>query len=373
MGGPGGCGWDGILPSQAPQSPENPEESFSSQKSKSWRLAMNTSNGDPGIRGCSPWDDPARFVVVPAAYSLALGLGLPANVAALAVFARSGGRLGQALRLYLLNLALADVLFTLTLPLWLTYYLGRAHWPFPEAACRVAGTAYYVSTYVAVAFAALISVCRCGSMRGPGPRAAAGLALRRRGPARVACAVTWLAGLTCAAPSLAAPQSLRPGPGGAARCLEHGWARSGLAYATVAFFAIAFLLVLAAYVSLARALAAPSGSGPTPAGPHRRAARTMVLGLLLVFALCLAPYHLLLAPWVARQESIAGDDHGGCRAASTLDVLHTLSLALLSLNSCLDPLIYCFSVRRFRQDCWALSFRPGPGESGVRGTSFVSP
>ncbi|KAB1268279.1 Transmembrane protein LOC653160 [Camelus dromedarius] len=90
---------------------------------------MNSSARDLGVGGCSPWDDPARFIVVPAAYALALGLGLPANLAALAVFVRSGRRLGQALRLYLLNLALADVLFTLTLPLWLTYYLGPAHWP----------------------------------------------------------------------------------------------------------------------------------------------------------------------------------------------------------------------------------------------------
>uniref|UniRef100_G3SPC6 G-protein coupled receptors family 1 profile domain-containing protein n=1 Tax=Loxodonta africana TaxID=9785 RepID=G3SPC6_LOXAF len=301
------------------------------------KSGMNSSFGDLGTGGCSPWDDPARFIVVPTAYALALGLGLPSNVAALAVFLRSGGRLGQALRLYLLNLALADVLFTLTLPLWLTYYLGPAHWPFPEAACRAAGAIYYVSTYEAVAFAALISVCRCGLV-----------ALRRRGPARAACASAWLAGLACAAPSLAAPHALRPGPGGSVRCLEHGWARSGLAYATVAFFAAAFLLVFAAYVSLARALAAPSGPSPAPAGPHRRAARTMVLGLLLVFVLCLAPYHLLLAPWVAGQEGAAGGDGGGCHATSTLDVLHTLSLALLSLNSCLDPLIYCFSVRRFR-------------------------
>ncbi|XP_032016082.1 transmembrane protein-like [Hylobates moloch] len=242
---------------------------------------MNSSVG--GVGGCSLWDDPARFVVVPAAYALALGLGLPANVVALAMFIRSGGRLGQALLLYLFSLALVDELFTLTLQLWLTYYLG--------------------------------------------------LALCRRRPARAACAFAWLAGL-------------------APPCLEHRWASSGLASATVAFFAAAFLLVLAAYVSLVRALKAPSGPGPATAGAHRRAAKTMVLGFLLVFALSLAPYHLLLAPWVARRD----DDGDWCRAASTLDILHTLSLALLSLNSCLDPLICCCFVRRFHQDCcWALS------------------
>ena len=97
-----------------------------------------------------------------------------------------------------------------------------------------------------------------------------------------------------------------------------------------------------------------------------------MLGLLLVFALCLAPYHLLLAPWVTGQEVAASREGGGCRATSTLDVLHTLSLALLSLNSCLDPLIYCFSVRRFRQDCWALSCRLGVGASGAHSASLAS-
>uniref|UniRef100_A0A6I8MY34 G-protein coupled receptors family 1 profile domain-containing protein n=1 Tax=Ornithorhynchus anatinus TaxID=9258 RepID=A0A6I8MY34_ORNAN len=80
-------------------------------------------NGSLSVGGCGPREDPARFVLVPAAYAAALGLGLPANLAALAVFGR-GERPARALRVYLLNLALADVLFTLTLPFWLTYYLG---------------------------------------------------------------------------------------------------------------------------------------------------------------------------------------------------------------------------------------------------------
>ncbi|KAL4830622.1 hypothetical protein H8958_000570 [Nasalis larvatus] len=96
---------------------------------------MNSIIGDLGVGGCSLWDDPARFIVVPAAYGLALGLGLPANVAALAVFIRSGGRLGQALLLYLFNLALAEELFTLTLQPWLLYYLGLARRP-PAALLR---------------------------------------------------------------------------------------------------------------------------------------------------------------------------------------------------------------------------------------------
>ncbi|XP_031520177.1 uncharacterized protein LOC116274149 [Papio anubis] len=244
------------------------------------RSEMNSSVGDLGVGGCSLWDDPARFIVVPAAYALALGLGLPANVAALAVFIRSALHAHAAAVAHLLP------------------------GPGPEAACRAAGAAYYVSTYYvstyyvstyAVVFAALISVCRCCSVRGPGPGAAACLACAAGAP-RALRAFAWLAGL-------------------APPCQEHRWASSGLASVTVAFFAAAFLLVLAAYVSLARALQAPSGPGPASAGAHPRAAKTMVLGLLLVFALSLAPYHLLLAPRVAGRDS----DGDRCRAASTLD------------------------------------------------------
>ncbi|XP_028936118.1 platelet-activating factor receptor-like [Ornithorhynchus anatinus] len=316
-------------------------------------------NGSLSVGGCGPREDPARFVLVPAAYAAALGLGLPANLAALAVFGR-GERPARALRVYLLNLALADVLFTLTLPFWLTYYLGRAHWPFPEPSCRLAGAVYYLATYAALCFMTLIGLNRYCTVRGAGPR----LPLNRARGARAACAAAWLLCLACATPSLASARAVRPGPGGSTRCFEHGWAGRGLAYATVGFFAASFLLVLAAYAALARALAAPPPGRGVPAGPHRRLARAVVLGLLLVFSVCLAPYHAILGPWVAgREEEEEEGAAEGCRPPTTLDVLHTLSLALLSLNSCLDPIVYCFSVRRFRQDCWRLGCggRPGGG------------
>lgn len=72
--------------------------------------------------------------------------------------------------------------FTLTLPLWLTYYLGQAHCPFPEAACHAAAAAYYEFTYAAVALAAFITLCLCGSERQPEHRAAARLVLHGRAP-----------------------------------------------------------------------------------------------------------------------------------------------------------------------------------------------
>ncbi|KAM6108527.1 platelet-activating factor receptor-like [Pterocles gutturalis] len=282
---------------------------------------------------CMP-SDPVQFVLVPAVYCLVLCVGLPGNLVALLVFLQSG-KVRKAIRIYLINLTLADILFNLTLPLWIPYYLAGGDWLLSEAACRLAGAAYYLATYSAVTFMALISLDRFCAVRAARRAPAGG-----RGAA-LACAVAWLLGLGCAVPTLATRQSF-PARAGTTACFEQHGRHRAYAYAMVGFFAAAFLVVLGAYASIARTLSAPAG--PLP-GSHRQQARAMVLGMLVVFVVCMAPYHLTLAPWVGSRPPAPP-----CGPPAPLDVLHALSVALLSLNSCLDPLVYCFCIQRFRAD-----------------------
>ncbi|XP_056364884.1 platelet-activating factor receptor-like [Oenanthe melanoleuca] len=317
---------------------------------------------------CVP-NNPVQFLLVPVVYCLVLCVGLPGNLLALLVFLQSG-KVRKAIRIYLINLTLADILFNLTLPLWIHYYLAGGDWLLSEAACRLAGAAYYLATYSAITFMALISFNRFCAVRAarrplplPGPRGAA-----------LACALAWLLGLGCAVPTLATHQTF-PTPAGTTACFEQHGRQRGYAYAMVGFFSAAFLLVLGTYASIARTLSLPAASSP---GSHRRQARAMVLGMLLVFVVCVAPYHLTLAPWVGSRPPAPL-----CAPPDTLDVLHTLSVALLSLNSCLDPLIYCFSIRRFRADlartlrkigrCFPLPPPAPPGPvPAARASSFTS-
>ncbi|KAM6371181.1 LOW QUALITY PROTEIN: platelet-activating factor receptor-like [Pluvialis apricaria] len=289
--------------------------------------------GHPGE--CAP-NDPVQFVLVPAVYCLVLCVGLPGNLVALLVFLQSG-KVRKAIRIYLINLTLADILFNLTLPLWIPYYLAGGDWLLSEPACRLAGAAYYLATYSAITFMALISFNRYCAVRA----ARRELPLTGRRGAALACALAWLLGLGCAVPTLATRQTF-PARAGATACFEQHGRQRPYAYAMVGFFAVAFLVVLGTYASIARVLSVPAAASP---GSHRQQARAMVLGMLLVFVVCVAPYHLTLAPWVGRRPPVPL-----CGPPATLDVLHTLSVALLSLNSCLDPLVYCFSIRRFRAD-----------------------
>lgn len=268
-------------------------------------------------------------------------------------------RLGQAPRLYLLNLALADVLFTLTLPLWLTYYLGPAHWPFPEGRLpRSRGRLL------------------CVHLRGRGLRGAflISVPLQLRAPA-------WAQGGR--PPGLAPP---RPRPRRVRRrlagrpgllhprwppCTRQPWGRAAPLLPGAAGRAPAWptppwpsspppsCWCSVAYVSLARAPASPSGPGPPP--PVRTGARP-------------GPWcwgSCWPSPSAWRPPSAAGALGNGAEVAASAKAGMP---GHLRSNGPTHPqpgvaesqqlpwtLIYCFSVRRFRQDCLALSCRLGVG------------
>ncbi|XP_020664542.3 platelet-activating factor receptor-like [Pogona vitticeps] len=299
-------------------------------------MSNSSSAGHAGVR-CS-LNDPVQFVVVPAVYCLVLCVGLPGNVAALLVFLQNG-QVRKAIRIYLINLTLADIFFNLTLPFWIPYYLAEGHWELPEASCRLAGATYYLATYSAMAFMTLISLNRYCTV------AKLELALNKPPGALAGCIVAWVACLACAVPSLVTQQT-HQAASISLKCFEQHAGQRTYAYAMVALFAASFLVVLGAYLSIMRSLSAAAGACQ---GGHRRRARTMVLGMLLVFVVCVAPYHLSLVPWVTGRRAAPV-----CSPPSFLDNLHMLSVALLSLNSCMDPIIYCFSVKRFRTDLWSM-------------------
>uniref|UniRef100_A0A669PJV1 G-protein coupled receptors family 1 profile domain-containing protein n=1 Tax=Phasianus colchicus TaxID=9054 RepID=A0A669PJV1_PHACC len=96
-----------------------------------WRGGLSMAP-DPGMNISAPAtcvpSDPVQFVLLPIVYCLVLCVGLPGNLAALLVFLQHG-KVRKAIRIYLINLTLADILFNLTLPLWIPYYLGQPRRP----------------------------------------------------------------------------------------------------------------------------------------------------------------------------------------------------------------------------------------------------
>ncbi|XP_007904613.1 platelet-activating factor receptor-like [Callorhinchus milii] len=289
---------------------------------------------------CDPWH-PVQNIILPLVYLVVLFVGLLGNCVALLIFLQKARKIKKAIRVYLINLTLADILFNCLLPFWIIYYFRRGDWVLSEGACRVVGALYYLATYSAITFMILISLNRYCTV------SKRKLFLTEHQGAVYTSVAIWLVWLACSIPAITEQQTSHRDPS-FTKCFEDYADRSSYVYVSFAFFLLSLLIVLTSYISIIQSLS-PQQNNPTkPQGAHRRRARSMVLGMLLVFLICVLPYHVSLIPWTLNK--VRSTASSACGPVEPVDIVHKLNLALLSLNSCIDPIIYCFSVKRFRRE-----------------------
>ncbi|XP_038623859.1 lysophosphatidic acid receptor 5 [Tachyglossus aculeatus] len=301
-------------------------------------------------------------------YSTILAVGLPLNALALWVFFRAL-RVHSVVSVYMCNLAASDLLFTLSLPLRLSYY-ARHHWPYPDILCQLAGAIFQMNMYGSCVFLAFINVDRYAAIVHP-------LRLRhlRRPPvARLLCLAVWALILACAVP---AAWVHRP-----ARCL-HGNATAHLCFESFSdklwqgplpalvllAGVLGFLLPLLAVVYSSVRVFWTLGRPAATRSQRRRKTVRLLLANLVIFLLCFVPYNSVLATYGAlRAEWVRGGD--AVRASVRQALVVTVLLA--SSNCVLDPLVYYFSAEGFRNTLRGLGPAPRDTSNGTR-TRLTAP
>ncbi|KAJ3609381.1 hypothetical protein NHX12_023904 [Muraenolepis orangiensis] len=162
---------------------------------------------------------------------------------------------------------------------------------------------------------------------------------------------------------------------GAARCLTLGFSSScvlipALFYLTVLEFLLPLLAVVGFTLRVACFLSsAPSGRGhaPMPRQSVRRRARAVRLlaTVLVVFTVCFTPFHVRQALVYFRVRGgggAGGGEEGPGKGAGQVLAYH-VTVTLSSLNSCLDPVVYCFVTDSFKR-LWRRRMRAG-GRGGA--------
>ncbi|KAM5307236.1 proteinase-activated receptor 4 [Glossophaga mutica] len=283
--------------------------------------------------------------LVPALYGLALGLGLPANGLALWVLATRVPRLPSTV--LLMNLAAADLLLALALPPRIAYHLRGQRWPFGEAACRLDTAALYGHMYCSMLLLAAISLDRYLAVVHPlralilrGPRLATGL-----------CTVAWLAAATLVLPLGLQQQTFQLSRSEHVLCHDVLPVGAQLSYWRPAFICLAvlgcLLPLLAMLLCYGAALCALAAGGRRYS--HALRLTALVLASALVF---FAPSNVLL---------LLHYSDPGPEAWGNLYAAYVPSLALSTLNSCVDPFVYYYVSTEFRDKvreallCWVPS------------------
>uniref|UniRef100_UPI003AAAA392 cysteinyl leukotriene receptor 2-like n=1 Tax=Centroberyx gerrardi TaxID=166262 RepID=UPI003AAAA392 len=248
----------------------------------------------------------------------------------------------------MMNLALSDAGFSLTLPLRLAYYFRGGVWNFPDWLCRLCVYCFYVNLYTSILFLTLLSVLRWLAVSQP---------LRHRSmamPARIslACLAVWVFVGVSSGPFLSNGVTERAG---LPRCFEPSspasWERVLiLNYVALALgFLLPFLTIIGCYGSIIRRLTAragPHGNGLPDNSRRRNNRRRSVRLVSLVtatFLLCFLPYH---AVRTLHLHAVCGGWRCGVTLALQRAVAVTLCLA--ACNSVVNPLLYYYSTRTFR-------------------------
>ncbi|KAI5621886.1 G-protein coupled receptor 20-like [Silurus asotus] len=247
-------------------------------------------------------------------------VGLLLNSVALYVFC-VGTKARTAPLIYTINLAVADLLVALSLPARIAlYYSGGGC-----LACSYVHTfSYFVNMYCSILF--LTSICVDRYM-----------------------AVVWAAGTADRCRSPAVAKGVSAGVWIFAMVVTYSFQTTALEFdgssschllvlfaVTVLEFVIPLLVIVIFTARVACALANDQLMAQSR-GRRARAVR-LLLAVLIVFVVCFTPFHV--------REALVYFRLGGDRKQHVV-AYHT-TVTLSSLNSCLDPVVYCFVPDNFR-------------------------
>ncbi|XP_060641320.1 apelin receptor-like [Anolis sagrei] len=326
------------------------------------------------------------FALLPALYLLVFVLGLTGNGLVLLTVWRGPAGKRRSADTYLGHLALADLAFVVTLPLWAAYTALRFHWPFGTALCKLSSYLVLLNMFASAFCLGCLSFERYLAIVHALPRSAGrggvgtgSSSSRPRLGTLLSLGGVWLMAGLLALPALLLRDtrlSRRRYDDGhsfdgnasvgtvvvvecdmdfsalASSPEEEGYWLAGLSLATTALgFAAPLLLMTLCYCGIGAAVRRhfrPRAPRQRDEGRQRRRLLRILVALVAVFAGCWLPFHLLKSLYVLAWVGIL---ELPCPGRALILRLHPYATCLAYLNSCLNPFLYAFFDGRFRAQC----------------------
>ncbi|XP_063346749.1 C3a anaphylatoxin chemotactic receptor [Pelmatolapia mariae] len=243
-------------------------------------------------------------------------------------------RAASSFRVYVLNLALADLVLILRTPLMLGFLIHNYSWPFGDTFCRIIMFLRVLGLYASAFLLCAVALERCLCLLRP-------VWARLRRPAwavPLACGLIWLMATILSSPYLyfAVLQEKY----GKHLCLEsEGRNMTLFVIETLAGFMLPMLVFLGS--NLAVLLTIRRASPPTPTSSTPSMARKMIrmyhvlFFTMLLFLTCWVPYFVCRFIQALASDSLYQSAGYG----------RYISLYLVYIKSALNPVLYVFAAR----------------------------
>uniref|UniRef100_A0A3Q2PX05 F2R like thrombin or trypsin receptor 3 n=1 Tax=Fundulus heteroclitus TaxID=8078 RepID=A0A3Q2PX05_FUNHE len=295
---------------------------------------------------------PTTTLYLPLIYLLAFSVGLPTNLLALWVLVFRTKHMPSTT--LLINLTVVDCLLFLVLPFRIVYHFRGNDWFLGETSCRIVMAMFYGNMYSSVWCLALVALDRYVALVHPfGAKS-----FRSRRVSLYMSVWVWVVQLAAMLPLLLSQQTYQLDDPKITTCHdvlpESEQQKFLLPYFSTLFvfcFLLPFVVVLFCHSAILHTLLAERRR-------YSHAIRVTVL-VIVVFIACLLPSNLLLLLTYSNAWPDAQD----------LYVPYTISLAVSTFNSCIDPFIFYFVSKEFRQKvksvlCCVSESEDGPSSKG---------
>ncbi|XP_051785481.1 coagulation factor II (thrombin) receptor-like 1, tandem duplicate 2 isoform X2 [Erpetoichthys calabaricus] len=278
-------------------------------------------------------------VFFPILYIIIFIVGVPTNAMALWVFIFRAKKRHPA-SIYMANLALADLLFAIWIPLKIAYHINGNNWIYGEGLCRVLVSFFYSNMYCSILFMTCLSVQRYWVIVNP--------MSHQRKNTSVAIGISisiWLLIVLSTIPLFMQKQTIHLAQLNITTCHdvleEEDMTLNMFGYflsmAIGAFFFPAILTIVA-YVLMILTLTGSMKDDNI--GKKRKKAIRLIIIVLVMYLVCFTPSNILLVIHYAQIRS--NND--------ALYAVYITALCLSSLNSCIDPFVYYFVSQEFRDN-----------------------
>ncbi|CAG5859409.1 relaxin-3 receptor 1-like [Menidia menidia] len=301
---------------------------------------------------------PILRIFISVVYSVVCAVGLVGNLLVFFLMRLRQGRKRSTINFFIINLAVTDFQFVLTLPFWAVDTALDFSWPFGDAMCKIVLSVTVMNMYASVFFLTAMSVTRYLSVA----TALKKKAYRRSSCVKWVCAVLWVAATLATAPT--AIFSTVTVVAGEKLCLlkfpeGHDWLALYHIQKILIAFIIPMLIVSVNYLMLLSFVRRKSMEG---SNPKRRSRVTKSVAIVVLsFFFCWMPNHAITFWGVLVKFNAVNWD-------TSYYMVHTyvfpVTVCLAHTNSCLNPVLYCLMRPEIRKMLSSLFWRVSTPPSG---------
>lgn len=306
------------------------------------------------------------FTLVPIVYSFNFLIGIVGNSMVVAVI-YCYMKLKTVAHIFVLNLAISDLTFLITLPMWAIVTATGYHWPFGGFLCKATAALASFNLYTSIFFLTALSIDRYLAIVHP----VRSRRFRTVLYARITCVLIWFFALLVSVPTgvirdihnikdpdLTVCAILHPTENNV-QSLERVRLAIGLMKSLLGFL-VPFIIIITCYCLIGRALVRARHIQKSSQSRDDEVLR-MLAAAVLAFFVCWVPHQIFQFMQLLTQLKILTN----CHILEIIDTAMPFTICIAYFNSCVNPIVYGFVGHNFRKNLVRLLHCAPPNVRGA--------